>query len=73
MKKAIGILEILVVLVILLVLVFLVFNPKSSKPNPIQELKEVQTNTQIIDDKIDEIQETKILKEKIEKDIQESN
>ena len=72
MRKGLSVLEILIVLVILIILTLIFFKPGSNKNNPIEEIRETQVQSQIIDDKIQSIEDTKALKEKMEKNLQES-
>ncbi len=70
MKKAFGLVEILIVCVVIIILFVICLKPNSSRNNPFEELKEVNTQSQIIDEKIKTIEDTKALKNKIEENLQ---
>ncbi len=66
MKKAAGILELLIVLVIIIVLYFSFFHGnKYGRKNPFDDGVNVQSRQELIDDKIDEIQQIKTLNQQI--------
>lgn len=72
MKKAAGLLELLIVLVIIIVLYFSFFaGPKTGRKNPFDDGSNLKDQQEIIDDKINEIENTKLLKQKIEQNLKE--
>lgn len=73
MRKAIGLLEILIVLVVIIILYFTCFHSNYGRSNPFDDNSRVNNQSQIVDDKINEIEETKALKEKIEQNLREGN
>lgn len=72
MKKAFGILELLIVVVILTVLYFsFIAGPKVGRKNPFDDNVNLENTENIIDSKIEDIQNTKQLKQRIENNLQE--
>lgn len=72
MKKAVGLLEFLIVVVIVLVLYFCFFaGPKVGRKNPFDDNVNIQDQENIIDDKIQEIEDTKLMKQRIEQNLKE--
>lgn len=66
MKKAIGLVEILVVVVILTVLYFTCFHSNYGRKNPFDDNAKINSQQEIIDDKINDIENTKALRKRIE-------
>lgn len=73
MKRAVGLLELLVVVVVIIVLYFTCFHSNYGRSNPFDDNAKINNQSQIIDDKINEIEDTKALKEKIERNLREGN
>lgn len=72
MKKAFGILELLIVIIIAIVVYFTCFNHKYGRLNPFDDNSKIEEQSQMIDDKIQDIEATKALKEKIENNLKDS-
>ncbi|MCM1338138.1 MAG: hypothetical protein NC191_00520 [Muribaculaceae bacterium] len=70
-NKAFGILELLIVLTIGIILYFGLFHHNSGRKNPFDDNTQIKTQQQAIDSKLEEIEQTKLLKENIEKNLQE--
>ena len=66
MKKAFGVLELLIVVIIVIVVYFTCFKSNYGRSNPFDDNAKDKTQSQMVDDKIQEIEDTKALKEKIE-------
>ena len=71
MKKAFGILELLIVLVVIVILT-LMLGKGGGRNNPFDEIKEVKSKQQMVDEKLEQINRTKQLKEQIEKNLQQN-
>lgn len=72
MKRAFGILELLIVIVIITVLYFsFIAGPKVGRKNPFDDNVNLQSQEDIIETKMNDIQNTKNIKERIEKNLQE--
>ena len=70
MRKAFGVLELLVVVVIVIILYFACFHSQYGKTNPfVDNVNEVKTKQQMVDDKLKEIEQSKAIKEQIEKNL----
>ncbi len=70
MKKAFGVLELLIVIIIAITLYFTVFaGNKYGRKNPFDDGANLNSQQKIINDKIDEIENTKELKHKIEENL----
>lgn len=73
MKKAVGLLESLVVIIIIIVLYFSFFaGPKVGRKNPFDDNVNIQNQEEIVNDKIQEIEDTKLLKKQIEQNLKDS-
>ena len=73
MKYAFGVLELVIVIVIITILYFTCFHSNYGRSNPFDDNSRVNTQSQLIDDKIKDIESTKALKDKIEKNLREGN
>lgn len=73
MKEAVGVLELLIVIIIILVLYFTCFHSKYGRENPFDDNQRINSQQELIDSKIQEIEETKNIKEQIEKNLKEGN
>ena len=73
MRKAFSLLEILLVIIVFgIVIYFVWFNSPNGGYNPFAyRAKEFKTKQQMVDDKLDEIQNSKQLKEQIERKMYE--
>lgn len=69
MKKAVGLVEILVVVVILTVLYFTCFRATYGRKNPFDDNAKINSQQEIIDDKIKDIEDTKALRKRIEENL----
>ncbi len=73
MKYAFGVLELVIVIVVITILYFTCFHSNYGRSNPFDDNSRVNTQSQLIDDKIKDIESTKALKDKIEKNLREGN
>ncbi len=72
MKKAAGLIELLIVVVIIIVLYFSFFaGPKAGRKNPFDDNSNIKNQEDVIDNKIQEIEDTKMVKQKIEQNLKE--
>lgn len=72
MKKAAGLIELLIVVVIIIVLYFSFFaGPKAGRNNPFDDNSNIKNQEEVIDNKIQEIEDTKMIKQKIEQNLKE--
>lgn len=71
MKKALGVLELLIVQIIIIVVYFTCFSNGSKNLNPFDDNARVQTQKEIVNDKIKDIENTKAIKERIENNLRE--
>jgi len=72
MKKAFGMLEFLIVIVIITVLYFSCFHSKYGRSNPFDDNAKIQTEQEVINDKIQDIENSKTLKRNIENNLNEA-
>ena len=72
MKKAFGILELLIVVIIVIVVYFTCFHHKYGRSNPFDDNSKIEQQSQMIDDKIQDIESSKALKEKIENNLKDN-
>ena len=72
MKKAFGILELLIVVIIAIVVYFTCFHHKYGHSNPFDDNSKIEQQSQMIDDKIQDIESSKALKEKIENNLKDN-
>lgn len=66
MKKAFGLLEVLIILIIVLLVYFSCFHSHKYKRNPFDDNAKVNSQQEIIDDKIKNIEDSKALRKRIE-------
>lgn len=66
MKKAVGMVEILLVIIVITVLYFTCFHSKCGRSNPFDDNSSLNNQQEMIDNKIQDIENTKALKQKIE-------
>lgn len=71
MKKAFGVLELLIVVVIAILLFFMCFKSDKGRLNPFEDNAKINTQKEMINDKIYEIEKTKDLRKQIEKNLGE--
>ncbi len=69
MKKAVGLLELLIVLVVIIVVYFTCFHSNYGRSNPFDDNVKINSQKEIIDTKIQEIEDTKALKQRIENNL----
>lgn len=73
MKNAAGMLELLIVIIIITVLYFSFFaGPKTGRKDLFNDNVNIQNQEEIIDSKIQEIEDSKLLKQKIESNLKEN-
>lgn len=66
MKKAVGMVEILLVIIVITVLYFTCFHSQYGRSNPFDDNSSLNNQQEMIDNKIQDIENTKALKQKIE-------
>ncbi len=69
MKKAFGVLELLIVIVVITVLYFTCFHSNYGRSNPFDDNVRMNNQKEIIDERVQEIEDTKALKERIENNL----
>lgn len=69
MKKAVGLLELLIVIVVITVVYFTCFHSNYGRSNPFDDNVKMNSQREIIDTKIQEIEDTKALKQRIENNL----
>ena len=73
MKKAVGMVEILLVLVVVVAIYFMCFHPKYGRANPFADNQKIQTQQQLVDDKLKDIEDAKALRKRIEQNLNKGN
>lgn len=71
MKNAFGIIELLIVVVLITVLYFTCFHSNYGRSNPFDDNSKINNQSELIDKKIQDIEETKALKNRIEENLKE--
>ncbi|MBQ8460377.1 hypothetical protein IJ541_09800 [bacterium] len=71
MKKAVGLIELLIVVIVIITIYFTFFRSGYGRSNPFEEQTKVKTQQQIVEDKIQQIEDTKALQKKIESNLNE--
>lgn len=71
MRKAFGLLELLIVLVIGIIIYFMCIQPNYGNKNPFDDRARVNTQKEIINDKIQDIEKTQEIKRQIEQNLGE--
>lgn len=71
MKKAFGMVEILLVIVVIITLYFTCFHSKYGRSNPFDDNSNLNSQQEMVDNKIKDIEDTKALKKKIEDNLNE--
>ena len=69
MKKAVGMVEILLVLVVVVAIYFMCFHSKYGRANPFADNQKIQTQQQLVDDKLKDIEDAKALRKRIEQNL----
>ena len=69
MRKAFGAIELLLVIVVIIILYFTCFRSHYGRSNPFDDNAKLNSQQEIIDDKIQEIEDTKALRKKIEENL----
>lgn len=73
MRRAFGAIELLIAIIVIIVIYFACFHSQFKNSNPLVEnVNDIKTKQQQIDDKLNEIEKTRQLQQKIEKDMSES-
>lgn len=73
MKKGVGLVELLFAVIVIVIIYFTCFNQNGGKVDPFADNQRVNTQKQMANEKIKEINETKALQEKMEKNLNEEN
>ena len=72
MKRAFGLAEILITVIVIIVIYFTCFaGNKYGRPNPFDDGQAVKSRQEIVDEKIQQIEDTKALKQRIEDNLKE--
>lgn len=71
MKNAFGIVELLIVVVLITVLYFTCFHSNYGRSNPFDDNSKINDQSELIDKKLQDIEETKALKNRIEENLKE--
>ena len=67
MRRAFGVVELLIVSVIIIVVYFACFYNPNSRTNPlVDNVNDIKTKQQMVDDKLNEIQQTRMLKDRMD-------
>ena len=66
MKRAFGVLELLIVLVVIIIVYFSFFHNQYGRDNPFADNSKVNSQQELIDTKIKEIENSKAIKKQIE-------
>lgn len=69
MKKAFGMLELLIVAVIVIVLYFTCFHSNYGRSNPFDDNVRINSQKEIVDKKVQEVENAKAMKERIENNL----
>lgn len=70
MKKAFGMIELLFVLIVIIVIYFTCFHSQYGRSNPFADnVKQIKTKQEVINDKINEIEKAKTLEKQIQKNL----
>lgn len=69
MKKAFGMLELLIVAVIVIVLYFTSFHSNYGRSNPFDDNAKINSQKAIVDKKVEEVENAKAMKERIENNL----
>lgn len=72
-EHAVGILELLIVIFLAIIIYFTCFHSQYGRKNPFADNSRINSQQEIIDTKIQEIENTKALKKQIEKNLSEGN
>jgi type II secretory pathway pseudopilin PulG len=71
MKKAFGLIELLVVILIALGVYYMGFSSKYGRKNPFDDNAQIKNQQEMINEKLEEIENTKALKQRIENNLKE--
>lgn len=69
MKKAFGLLESLIVIVVVIILYFTCFHSNFGRKNPFDDNAKLNSQQEIVDDKIKDIEDSKALRKRIEENL----
>ena len=73
MKKAFGVLNLLITIVIIIVITLVFLKGQHTTVNPFDSTREIKTQEQTINDKINEIEELKNINKQIEENLKKGN
>lgn len=71
MKKAFGLVEILIVVVILVIVYFTCFHSSYGRKDPFDDNSQVNTKSEMIEESIMDIEDSKAMKKRIENNLKE--
>ncbi len=69
MRKAFGAVELLLVIVVITILYFTCFHSNYGRSNPFDDNAKINSQQEVIDDKIQQIEDTKALRKRIEENL----
>lgn len=69
MRKAFGTVELLLVIIVIIILYFTCFHSNYGRSNPFDDNAKVKSQQELIDDKIQQIEDSKALRKKIEENL----
>lgn len=72
-RYAVGIFELLIVIILVIIIYFTCFHSQYGRKNPFADNSGINSQQEIMDMKIQEIENTKALKKQIEKNLYEGN
>lgn len=70
-KGALGLVELLIVVVLIIILYFTCFRSQIGNKNPFADSRDIKSHQEFIDEKVQEIENTKLLKQRIESNLKE--
>ncbi len=73
MKKAFGVLELLIVVIIIIIIYYTCFHSGYGRPNPFDDNAQLNSAQELADEKIEQIENAKALRQKIENNLNEGN
>ena len=69
MRKAFGAVELLLVIVVITILYFTCFHSNYGRSNPFDDNAKINSQQEVIDDKVQQIEGTKALRKRIEENL----
>ncbi len=72
-KHAVGIFELLIVIILVIIIYFTCFHSQYGRKHPFADNSKINSQQELIDTKLQEIEDTKALKKQIGKNLYEGN